>query len=143
MMIRYLIPALSVLVSLSASGVAAESPLVRPPGDPEIAWGPCPPPFAAGCEIGVLHGDPAHPNADVFFRVPGGYELPEHWHTSAERMVLVGGRLQVQYAGHAASLLTPGSYAYGPPRLRHSGRCVSEEACVLFIAFEGPVDAHP
>jgi hypothetical protein len=25
----------------------------------------------------------------------------------------------------------------------HRGRCVSNEPCVLFIAFEGPVDATP
>jgi hypothetical protein len=32
-------------------------------------------------------------------------------------------------------------YAYGPAKAVHRGRCVSAEACVLFIAFEGPVDA--
>ncbi len=47
----------------------------------------------------------------------------------------------VQYDGQEAIILTPGTYAYGPPQLPHSAICQSEEPCVLFIAFEEPVDA--
>lgn len=90
----------------------------------------------------ALHGDPAKPNSDVFFKVGGGDELPLHWHTSAERMVLVQGELTVRYQGHAPVTLTPGIYAYGPPKLPHDGRCNSDDACILFIAFEQPVDAY-
>lgn len=96
-----------------------------------------------GCEVAVLHGDPAQPNADVFFRVPGGAKIPNHWHSSAEHLVLVEGVLQVAYAGQAPVTLRPGTYAYGPPKAPHSGVCRSAAPCVLFIAFEGPVDAHP
>ncbi len=90
----------------------------------------------------AVHGNPAEPNSDVFFKVGGGDELPLHWHTSAERMVLVQGELTVRYQGHDPVTLTPGTYAYGPPKLAHDGRCNSDEACILFIAFEQPVDAH-
>jgi len=96
-----------------------------------------------GCEIAVLHGDPAKPNADVFFRVPGGAVIPAHWHTSAERMVLVSGEMKVAYAGQKPPTLRPGTYAYGPPKATHDATCTSKDPCVLFIAFEGPVDAHP
>lgn len=44
-----------------------------------------------GFELAVLHGDPAQPNADVFFRIPAKAQIPNHWHSSAERMVLVEG----------------------------------------------------
>ena len=57
--------------------------------DPGLAWGPCPAFIPEGCQIAVLHGDPALANADVFFKVPGDFTIPHHWHTSAERMVLV------------------------------------------------------
>jgi quercetin dioxygenase-like cupin family protein len=96
-----------------------------------------------GCGISVLHGDPAQPNADVFFRVPGKARIPSHWHTSAERMVLVEGEMQVTYKGQATTTLKAGSYAYGPAKLEHEATCTSDGPCVLFIAFEGPVDAHP
>ena len=117
--------------------------LARSVSDAELRWGPCPAFFPAGCQIAALHGDPAKPNADVFFRVPARYDLPAHWHTSAERMVLVSGELHVTYDGQEPAILRPGMYAYGPAKAVHRGRCASDEPCVLFIAFEGPVDATP
>jgi quercetin dioxygenase-like cupin family protein len=118
-----------------------EAPLARLATDPALQWGPCPDIFPAGCQITVLHGDPAQPNADVFLRVPGGYVIPSHSHTSAERMVLVSGELNVHYQGAAPATLTAGEYAYGPPGLPHDATCAGAQPCTLFIAFVGPVDA--
>jgi len=106
-------------------------------------WGPCPAIFPAGCQIAVLNGDPSKPNADVFLRVPGGYTLPAHAHTSAERMILVEDQLTVVYNCAPAAILNPGQYAYGPANLPHEARCKGGKSCTLFIAFEGPVDAIP
>ena len=64
-----------------------------------------------------------------------------HTVTSAERMVLVSGELQVTYEGQKMSVLKAGSYAYGPAKVPHKGYCASAAPCVLFVAFEGPVDA--
>jgi quercetin dioxygenase-like cupin family protein len=119
-----------------------EAPLTKTMSDASLQWGPCPPVFPAGCEIAVLHGNPANPNADVFFKVAPDYVLPHHWHTSAERMVLVAGELHVTYDGHPTAMLKPGMYAYGPAKAPHEGKCQSREPCVLFIAFEGPVDVQ-
>lgn len=111
--------------------------------DASLQWGPCPAFIPKGCEIAVLHGDATKPNADVFFKVPGDFTIPDHWHSSAERMVLVSGKLTVMYQGQAPATLTPGMYAYGPARLSHKAYCEKGDPCVLFIAFEGPVDATP
>lgn len=124
-----------------ASVGAADSPLAISPDSAAIKWGACPPIFAKGCEIAVLHGDPAKPNADVLLRVPGGFRLGPHRHSSAERMVLIGGRLRVRYQGTPPRILTAGTYAYGPAGLPHEARCLGSQRCTLFIAFEGPVDA--
>ena len=145
LMTRILCALLLSTVGLSATATAevpAERPLALLAADPGLQWGPCPPFFSEACRMTALHGDPAKPNSDVFFKVGGGDELPLHWHTSAERMVLVQGELTVRYQGHAPVTLTPGIYAYGPPKLPHDGRCNSEDACILFIAFEQPVDAY-
>jgi mannose-6-phosphate isomerase-like protein (cupin superfamily) len=120
-----------------------ELALARSVSDAELQWGPCPAFFPGGCQIAPLHGDPAQPNADVFFRVPARYDLPAHWHTSAERMVLVSGELHITYDDQEPAILRPGMYAYGPAKAAHRGRCASDVPCVLFIAFEGPVDATP
>lgn len=111
--------------------------------DPQLEWGPCPEFLPEGCAIAVLQGDPAKENADIFFKVPGGASLPRHTHTSAERMVLVSGELHVTYDDQETVVLRPGTYAYGPAQLPHEGSCAAGDPCVLFIAFEQPVDAMP
>lgn len=131
------------LTTAATAQIGAETPLAKRASDGALTWGPCPPIFPGECAITVLHGDPSKPNADVFLRVGPGYELPHHRHTSAERMILVSGQLRVQYDGAGPSTLDPGDYAFGPAGLAHRGSCVSATPCVLFIAFEGPVDALP
>jgi len=111
--------------------------------DVQLKWGPCPPFLPKGCGIAVLHGDPAKYNFDVFLKVPAKSRLPLHWHTSPERMVLVAGELHVTYEGQKTAVLKPGTYAYGPAKRIHEGTCASDVPCVLFIAFESPLDAVP
>jgi quercetin dioxygenase-like cupin family protein len=111
--------------------------------DAQLEWGPCPPFLPTGCGIAVLHGDPAKNNFDIFLKVPAKSRLPLHWHTSAERMVLVAGELHVTYEGQKTAILKPGTYAYGPAKRPHDGVCASTVSCVLFIAFESPLDAVP
>jgi quercetin dioxygenase-like cupin family protein len=111
--------------------------------DAQLKWGPCPPFLPEGCSIAVLHGDPAKDNVDVLLRVPAKSTLPLHWHTSAERIILVAGELHVTYDGQKTAVLKQGSYAYGPAKLRHKAVCTSTTPCVLFIAFESPLDAVP
>ncbi|HEX5787666.1 MAG TPA: cupin domain-containing protein [Woeseiaceae bacterium] len=125
------------------SASAGELPLVISADDDSLEWGPCPEFMPDGCEIAVLHGDPAAANADVFFRVPGGADIPLHRHASAERMVLVSGELDVTYDGQETATIRVGDYAYGPADLPHSATCAPGDACVLFIAFVEPVDAVP
>ena len=122
---------------------AAEAPLARMAGDATLQWGACPAAFPGGCQMALLHGDPGKPNADIFLRVPAGYAIPPHSHSSAERMILISGRLDVKYQGAQGVTLTPGAYAYGPARLPHKATCMAAEACILFVAFEGPVDVAP
>ena len=122
---------------------AQEQAVTRQAQDSQLQWGPCPAFMPAGCGLAVLHGDPAKPNADVFLRIPAKATIPEHWHTSAERMVLISGELSVRYKGQAPTVLRPGMYAYGPAKVPHSASCAGDTPCVLFIAFESAVDAVP
>lgn len=135
-----LVPLLTLVAGLSAQA-ADDAPIARTATDPTLKWGACPDFMPGGCQIAVLHGDPAKNNADVFFKVPANADIPRHWHTSAERMVLVEGNLYVTYDGHDPVTLKPGTYAYGPARLPHKAKCGPAAACVLFIAYESPADA--
>ncbi|MFU8817297.1 MAG: cupin domain-containing protein [Pseudomonadales bacterium] len=135
------------VLGVSATAVAqtpgAEQAHIWQADSDELEWGPCPEFMPEGCGIAVLQGDPEQRNADVFFRLPGESTVARHWHTSAERMVLVSGELEVDYDGQEPVTMQPGTYAYGPAKLPHTTVCASAEPCVLFIAFEEPVDAEP
>jgi quercetin dioxygenase-like cupin family protein len=124
-----------------ADSRAQEPALAHSIHDAELSWGPCPDFIPNGCEIAVLHGDPGKDNSDIFFKVPANFAIPHHWHTSAERMILVSGELEVTYDGQQTAVLKPGMYAYGPSKLPHKASCADGDPCVLFIAFEGPIDA--
>ena len=88
----------------------------------------------------VVHGDPEKGNADLVFTFAAGSRSPHHWHTTAERMVLLSGELHLTYSGHETMILKPGSYAYGPAKLAHTAACTEDGPCVLYIATELPFD---
>ena len=58
-------------------------------------------------------------------------------------MILVSGELHLTYDGQETEILKPGSYAYGPAKLPHKGFCAQGDPCIIFIAFELPIDAVP
>ncbi|WP_203301026.1 cupin domain-containing protein [Marinobacter sediminum] len=133
------------LISLSFFGyaIAAEKALVISHEDENLQWMPCPDFIPKGCEIAVLNGDPAENNLDIYFKVPGDFEIPRHFHTSQERMVLVSGTLDVTYDDQSKETIQVGQYAYGPAKLPHSAYCQKGDDCVLYIGFVAPLDAIP
>lgn len=130
------------VIPLASQALAAEPALSHRSSNPSLSWGLCPLFMPKGCQLAVLRGDPAKPNADVLLRVPVKSVIPNHWHTSAERRVLLDGALQVSCAGQPAVILRPDSYAYESAKAPHKGVCMSSSPCVLFIAFEKLVDAQ-
>ncbi|MEA1919835.1 MAG: cupin domain-containing protein [Campylobacterota bacterium] len=135
-----LVFALAFLINVSSLG-ASEPAFVLSHDDKNVKWGACPPFLGDGCKIAVIHGDPAKENLDIFFKVPADYAIPHHWHTSAERMILVSGNLTVTYDNQESELIKTGMYAYGPSKRPHTAYCEKGDECVLFIAFEEPLDA--
>jgi quercetin dioxygenase-like cupin family protein len=134
-----------VLVAGLSSSLYAEKPKDRPlpttAQAKDLKWGPCPDIFPKGCEVGVLNGDPAKGKSDVFLRVPANYKFPPHTHTSAEHIVILSGKMSLKYKGQESKTLSPSTYAYGPAEHPHEASCVSKEKCLIFIGFDGPVDA--
>lgn len=128
-------------ISANAQEPNGEKAITRTHRDPTLKWSPCPPIFPKGCEVAVLRGDPTSGPSDVFLRVTPNYTLPLHWHTSPEHMILISGKLEVTYEGQKTSVLRAGTYAYGPAKAKHDARCGNTGPCVLFIAFESPIDA--
>ena len=119
----------------------SEDSVVRSFEDPSLEWGACPPFMPEGCNIAVLHGDPSKTDVDVLFKVNGKSSIPNHWHNSHERMVLLTGKLQVTYKGESTQTMNVGDYAFGPAKKPHTAKCISKDPCILFIGFGEPLDA--
>jgi len=109
--------------------------------DKTLEWGDCPPFMPEGCNIAVLHGDPSKTDSDVLFKVNGKSSIPNHWHNSHERMVLLTGKMEVTYKGETAKVMHVGDFAFGPAKKPHSAKCLSKAPCILYIGFGEPVDA--
>ena len=118
-----------------------EKSVVKTIYDKDIQWGPCPSFMPDGCNIAVLHGDPSKQNVDVLFKVKANSDIPNHWHNSPERMILLSGELEVTYENETTQIMKVGSYGYGPSKKPHTAKCISKDPCIIFIAFENPVDA--
>ncbi len=140
--IRSILVVLLLILAPGFSAAYADEPaLVIDPQAKNVQWGPCPAFIGEGCQISVLHGDPAKKNLDLLFKVPGDFKIPHHWHTSAERMILVSGNMEVTYDNQTTELIKTGMYAYGPAKRPHTAYCHKGDDCILFIAFEEPLDA--
>jgi glyoxylate utilization-related uncharacterized protein len=119
-----------------------EMSITKTINDDDIIWNPAPD-FFPGCSFTILHGDITQPNLDLFFRVEPNTEIINHTHSSAERMVLISGEMEVQYEGEKPQILKAGTYAYGPANKPHRAKCLNSGQCVLFIALVDPFDAIP
>ena len=129
------------IFSQKGDEIDIEKSIVKTINDTDLQWGPCPSFMPDGCNIAVLHGDPSKNNVDILFKIRGGSEIPNHFHSSPERMILLSGRLSVTYEDETTQVMETGSYAYGPSNKKHTAKCLSKEPCVIFIAFEDPLDA--
>lgn len=139
-----LLAALVLLLGPAAGpALAQDAPLSLAPEDPSLEWGPCGDFIPAECQATILRLGPEGRNSDVLYRIPANMELPAHWHTSAERMILISGEFHVDYDGYDPLVMRSGSYAWGPPQVPHTARCGDQGTCLLFVAFEEPPDGFP
>lgn len=129
------------LIPMAIIAQEQEESIIKNFEDENLEWVNCPEFMPESCRIAVLQGNPAEPNTDLFFKLQGNTSVPTHWHHSAERMVLVSGKMRIDYEGEEPAVIKQGEYAYGPPELPHSAACESSKPCVLFIGFNKPVDS--
>ncbi len=137
---------LALAVVLLVTGVAsAESPQPMPAHTmvmpDQIQWGPAPAGLPPGSKAAVLSGNPGA--AEPFTLrawLPKGYKVPPHWHSTAENLTVLSGRLRVGHgdtlAPDSATALGPGAYVVMPAEMRHW--VVAESDTVLQVHGVGP-----
>ena len=133
--------ALSFYSSLQAESLLSKKALTASPDSQKLEWVSCP--EFLPCQFAVLHGELGGNNMDIFLKFPSGAKVPFHTHSSAEHMIMIAGEFHTTYEGQEKSILKAGNYAYGPTKLAHDGYCASKEECIMFVAYETPLDAVP
>lgn len=143
-----LMPLVAALLALSTAPLAMaekygrEKAVLRTHKDPKLKWEPCPSYFPKGCQVAPLHGDMDEQDSDFYFKMPSSATIVGHWHPTEERIVAVSGTFHVTYAGQKTLVVEPGQFVYAPPELSHTGVCVTEPECVLYIHLRSPVESE-
>ena len=136
--------ALSILGPVPQPVAAADSP--EPPRTVQFArpkWEPCLPFVPKGCEVALVKGDFTRGGSQIVYRMPANFDVPAHWHTSAERMVVMAGKIRMTYDGRAPEVLETGDSAEAPGKLPHAAFCLRGTPCVVLVEYALPFDAIP
>jgi mannose-6-phosphate isomerase-like protein (cupin superfamily) len=146
-MVRTL-PLAGCVIAAVAVGAAASVPAQTAHGivaANAVKWGPAPPSLPPGSQVALLVGDPAKSGLFVLrARLPDGYTVPLHWHSQAEYLTVISGRLDVgmgdtsdKTTSHA---MGPGDFVAMPAKMRHRVRAQGET--VIQVTSMGPFDIH-
>jgi quercetin dioxygenase-like cupin family protein len=106
----------------------------------DVSWRDAPG-LPAGAQIAVLDGDPTKEGSFTLrLKIPPGYRIPPHTHSTAERITVISGVVQLgigdKFDGTAGRELKAGDFAVVPPGVPHFAW--SEGEAVLQIQSEGP-----
>ena len=116
--------------------------MVRPAG---VKWGPAPPGLPAGAQAAVLLGDPSKAVPYVLrVKLPDGYKVPPHWHSTDENVTVIQGTLMVgkgeKFSADASEALPTGSFMRMPKEMRHFASAKGET--ILQVHGIGPFDIN-
>lgn len=146
MRLRFMLAFITTTVALASliagAGHAKPDAVFLNPG--EIKWGDAPPDLPRGAQIAVLSGDPSKKGPFTLrFRMPAGYKIPGHWHSSDEHLTVLSGTF-VLHMGDSfeapAHDLQPGAYHFLPGKMHHAAEAKGETT--LQVHGIGPFDIH-
>ena len=100
-------------------------------------------PELKGAQQAVVTGDPTKGAYDAFQKWPGGFESPQHTHTSDIEAVIISGVMTVSIDGGAAKEFPAGSYAKIPGGAKHVSGCKAGADCIFFAEQHGKFDLKP
>ncbi len=153
-MMRYsaLVGSVAMAVLLAAASPADEPGSNKNPlsfGDDQtivdldkVVWGPLEVDgLAPGAEIAVIRGDLAKDHSESVVRLPSGYLLRNHTHTSDELYVWISGSFMlIAHDGTETKFQGPAYISYPGNAPMHEIRCGNREACLFYLRYSRPFD---
>ena len=108
-----------------------------------VKWGPPPPFMPPGSQIAVMLGDPAKKGLFIIRgRMPDGYTIPPHWHSTIENVTVLSGTFNVGMGDKLdkskGQALTLGGFFSAPPHMSHFAWATGET--VVEVTGMGPLD---
>src|SRR5262245_36266962 len=88
----------------------------------------------------ILRGNPRWGPAWVILRLASGCQVPWHWHTANETLLVVSGAGSVVARDGPPLQFEPGAFAYLPSRHQHRASC--SRTCLLFNTADSAFDIH-
>jgi quercetin dioxygenase-like cupin family protein len=133
--------ALCVGVLLLTANVAladGESPVVTAD---KVNWGPAPPVFPKGAQVGVLAGDPFKGGTFVLrLKMPDGYKLAAHNHPTTEYVTVISGKFHVgmgdDFDAKNTHEMSAGAFVVAPAKMSHYAFTTGET--IVQVQGEGP-----
>jgi Domain of unknown function (DUF4437) len=146
-----IVAALTVVLAAGASaqkpegttGAMKATPMMSLPS--EAKWSPAPPFLPEGAEVTVLEGDPTQPGLFTLqLKMPDGYKVAPHWHSTDERQTLVKGSLMMgmgeKWNDSDLKEMTPGAFVMLPKHNSHY--VVGKGETIVQVQATGPYDVN-
>jgi len=88
----------------------------------------------------VEYGDPSSGPSTFLVKGTKGCEVPMHFHTPTEQVVMLSGTARMEMKGEQPRIMKAGAFATTPPRHAHRFTCTS--ACQFYVFSDGAFDIH-
>jgi quercetin dioxygenase-like cupin family protein len=95
-------------------------------------------PDHTGVQVAAVHGDPTKGAARFFVKLPSGFNVPLHHHTSDHFVVVTSGTMVLNDGQDHT--LPAGSYFTFTGKKQHTTKCTDPAGCTLFIDSHGKWD---
>jgi quercetin dioxygenase-like cupin family protein len=97
--------------------------------------------LAPGVEIASLRGDLAKGEAEILLRIPAGYKVPNHTHTSDELYVWLQGAFTfIAHDGTRTKFSGPAYISFPGNAPPHGLECGKGSPCVFYLKYSRPFD---
>ena len=90
----------------------------------------------------VERGDPVSGPATFLVRMAADCEVPWHWHTPNETMMVVSGGLSLHTKDGKPVAARHGDYIFLPAKHIHSTKCIGAAPCEFFLSVDAAFDIH-
>jgi quercetin dioxygenase-like cupin family protein len=95
------------------------------------------------CAMASLErGDPATGSSTFLLRMTAGCEVPWHWHTADETLLMVSGSLSIHMKDNRPAAARHSDYIFLPAKHAHSAKCLGADSCEFFLVSGGAFDIH-